>query len=134
MKYIAISAVIIATFLLTGCTIRLPDTEVVTRIEIGEISTSDQEKIDAIMSALSGARWRSWRAMNDTPLTPNQLAISPYGMFEGEEVLMARLFLYEENGREYIWNSYVGIYRISQENIDKIRQIYAEMRSLIEEN
>jgi len=68
-------------------------------------------------------------ANNDFPFGDNVLRISPYIMFDGEEELSNRLFLYidNESGNEYLWNSYIGVYKLSEENINGIRQLFEEL-------
>jgi hypothetical protein len=116
--------------------ISLPDIERVTRIEMwqwdgrndfGEFTVVNRNDIETIMSALSGARRVGFlnRASNDTPLRPDYIAMFLYAIFDGEEVMNRRLFLYTENNNDYIWNSYVGVFRISQENGYAIRQVHA---------
>ena len=99
--------------------IDLPDVEDVMRIYIGSVTTTNRDDIDTIMSALSGARRVSRGASNEHPFAQNALNI--YGV-------VGRLYLYTTNdGDERLWKSYVGIYRISQENADKLRRLYADM-------
>ena len=142
---VAASAVIITVSLLfvdnnDRNAINLPDTDLITRIELeqignlgttggGVVTLQRRSNINAVMSALSDATrlagTGSGSASNDTPFQENYLAIRPYMKnAEGEEILAARLFLYTESGEERIFNSYRGIYKITQENSDQIRRIY----------
>jgi len=118
----------------------LPDADLITRIEMEQISglgttsgsvfsTRRRDNINAIMSAFSGATRLAGTgansAMNDTPFQESYLAIRPYVQgADGEEVLAARLFLYTEGGEERIFSSYVGIFKITQDDGNKIRRIY----------
>jgi hypothetical protein len=137
MKKIIPAVIIISTVLLlfSGCSffgggINLPDTDVISRVEFGELLVTNQDDIEIIMSALSGARRVSRNAMNDHPFGRNILMIYPYRSGIGEDILSARLFLFVDNdGNEYLWNSYVGVYKISQENIDVVRNLYDDLKA-----
>gem|GEM_PF-4669256 len=114
-------------------TISLPNTEDVARIDIGTLSTTSQEDINTIMSALSGAKMVSQDTMNEQPLGQNQLKIVPRRMFYDEtgeffaEVIGPELYLYTNGGNDRLWYPYVGVFRISQENTVILRQLYADM-------
>ena len=113
-----------AYFVLFRSTMRLPNRDAVTSITVGSISLYNRDTIDDVLLKLSTARRVSLFAMNDTPFAPDSLGVYIYGMVGGEEVMMVRLYLYTENGNTNIWNSYVGVYRISRENSDWIRKLY----------
>ena len=133
--YFFLFLVVIFVLFLTGCAnrpINLPDAGEIIRIELAPqrrfssetIMTTDYEDVEAIMTALSTATLVDRRAMNDSPFGTNILEIRAYRIFHGEENLSARLFLYIDNssGNEYLWNAYAGIYQLSEENINVIRQ------------
>ena len=114
-------------------TISLPYTEDVARINIGTLSTTKQEDIDTIMSALIGAKRISRDAMNDQPSGQNQLKIllcSTVYDESGEfmaEVIGPSLYLYSNGGNDQLWYPYDGIFKISQENAVMLRQLYADL-------
>jgi len=130
---IAATAFVFAALLLNSATISLPNADLITKIELeqirngrdgGEIFTAEsKDDIEAIMAALNGAR-RLWlqtgNAMNDSPLKQDYIAIRLYTIDNGEEVWFSRLFLYTEHDAEYLFNAYVGLYRINQNSSDKI--------------
>jgi hypothetical protein len=80
------------------------------------------------MSALSGARKAGFLnfASNDTPLRQEYIAMYVYIRLGREEVMTHRLFLFTENNQNYIWNSYVGVFKISQDSSNVIRQVYTD--------
>ena len=125
---VSIIIIVVAASLLLGCSrnITLPNVEDVVKIEMGTLTITNAGDIETIMSVLSTANIISRNAMNEQPFVPDLLNIYPYIMINGEEVMCCRLYLFTNGDTESIWNSYVGIYRISQENSDKLRQLYAE--------
>jgi len=126
---VVIIASTIAAFLLVGCssTIDLPNAEVVTKVKMGTLSITNADDIYSIISALSASNRINRNAMNEQPFGQNLLRIYLYMIVDGEKVMSRRLYLYTNGGTESLWNSYVGIYRISQENSDILRQLYANM-------
>ena len=115
--------------------IRLPNVDEITRIEMSagrtydyvEIEITNVEDIEIVMTALSSATViNRFGANNDFPPGEGALRISPLRMFDGEEGVSNRLFLFidNESGNEYLWQSYVGVYRLSEENINVIRQLF----------
>ena len=53
--------------------------------------------------------------------------IYPFRLENGKEVMWPRLYLYTNGGNDQIWNSYVGVYNISEENSDILRHLYANI-------
>jgi hypothetical protein len=136
---ISISIIVVVIFILfqSGRTISLTGAENVTKIEMwhrskhndtGEFIVVDRYDIELIMSALSGARKEGFfnSASNDCPLRQEYIAMYVYIKLGREEVMTHRLFLFTENNQNYIWNSYVGVFRISRESSNIIRQIYTD--------
>ena len=134
---VAIAALIVVFLIgysLFRSTINLPSLSDVTMIEMGTLTTTNEDEINVIMSALLEAHRVSIFAMNEQPFSQNILQIYLYGIVNGEEVMMRRMYLYTDGGNENIWNSYRGVYRISQENSIKIRNLYVRMADFTFEN
>ena len=112
--------------------IELLDIEVVTGIEMEQISKNNsigiavinnQIDVAALLTHLSSARKASltwYAASNDNPTQPEYLAIRIAAGRSGQ-----RLYLYTYGNREYVYNPYIGIYRIKNETSREIYQIYA---------
>ena len=138
---INISVTLLLDRLLLPTRTALPNVEIITRIKIQQVymgenskvwvafDTKTYENIYEIMSALPRVRREIplASANHNTPMIEgvmSYLVIQIYGQANDREVLMRKLSLYTSNGREYIWDAYVGIFIICQEKSDIIRQIY----------
>lgn len=105
--------------------LELPNTKDVARIDIGTHSITKQVDINTIMSLLSEARLVSSGAVHELPTSAeNILIISPVIVIPDIAEMSPTLYLFTDGGKEQIWSN-VGIYAISQEKSNLIRQIYA---------
>ena len=112
---------------LLGSTMELPNTEDVTRIEMGSISITSQDDVDIIIYALSGAKRISGNAWNEHPPGEDLLNIYLFVLEDGEEVMWLRAYLYADGNGVRLWNSYVGEYSISPIKADRLRQLYYDL-------
>jgi hypothetical protein len=137
ISILIIIVVIIIILFQSGRTITLTGAENVTKIEMwcrsehndtGVFVVVDRYDIEFIMSALSGARKSGFFnfASNDSPLRQEYIAMYVYTRLGGKDVLTHRLFLFTENNQNYIWNSYVGVFKISQDSSNVIRHVYTD--------
>ena len=118
---------------LSGNRITFPNAENIGRVEIGTLSTTNQDDVGAVMSVLSGARRVSRDAMSPQPYGQNILKIRAVSVFYCDEGLWfadlfwSPLYLYTNDGHDQLWKQNVGIFTISQENSDIIRQLYTDL-------
>ncbi|MFA9379793.1 MAG: DUF5301 domain-containing protein, partial [Acetanaerobacterium sp.] len=90
------------------------------RESIGAVLTSDRLEIEAVLSALSGAKKTLRYSTNDRPDSTNYFAVKL--MLSDEE---RTLYLYSMGSGYYIEEPYVGIYRSSRAGSVAIAKIYA---------
>ena len=111
--------------------IELIDIDAVTSIEmeqinernsVGIVELINQSDIAALLAHLSSARKASltwYAASDDNPTQPDYLAIRISTERGGQN-----LYLYTYGNREYVYNPYIGIYRIKNETSKKIYRLY----------
>jgi hypothetical protein len=111
--------------------IELIDIDTVTSIEmeqinernsVGIVEIINQSDIAALLSHLSSARKASltwYAASDDNPTQPDYLAIRISTKRGGQS-----LYLYTYGNREYVYNPYIGIYRIKNETSKEIYRLY----------
>jgi hypothetical protein len=127
MVIVAVAGVVL---LLTNPTrtLELPDAATVFSVEMeqvndaniaGRLVITETEEIKKVLSAMTGARKTSGYSVNDYPAQKNYLVVRLN--LEDE---MRTLCLYSENGREYIEEPYVGIYKDSKDSGTILAQLY----------
>lgn len=112
---VVISMLII--ILLSSCSVwktypvELPESDDVTSISVASgdktVSCTDKEWIEAIMSVLADMKATGKASTNDFPAVGDYITIY-LNCFDNTN---KRLFFYEENGKEYVEQAYLGIYK-----------------------
>jgi len=111
-------------------TLELPDTASVFTVEmeqfndrssVGRVVITGAEQIDAILSAMAGAKKTLRRSVNDYPAQDNYLVVRL--IMENET---RTLCLYSEGGREYIEEPYVGFYKTRGNSSKALYQVYTD--------
>ena len=115
---------------LFGSTIELPNSEDVTRVEMGSISITSQDDVDIIIYTLSGAKRVSRNAWNEQPPGKDLLNIYLFVLEDGEEVMWLKSYLYVYGNGFRLWNSYIGVYRVSSINADRLHQLYYDLMAI----
>jgi len=119
-----------AVFLLANPvkTLELPTADAVLSIELeqfneyeslGPVSLTDKGDMEAVLSALSGAKKALRQSVNDHPIQSNYLVIS---LACSEE--HRTLFLYAEGNTYYVEELYVGVYKSNRDTSVAIYKIY----------
>jgi len=111
-------------------TLELPDTASVftvemeqfnDRLSVGRVVITGAEQIDAILSAMAGAKKTLRHSVNDYPAQDNYLVVRL--IMENE---MRTLCLYSEGGRDYIEEPYAGIYKTHGNSGKVLYQVYTD--------
>lgn len=88
-------------------------------VSVGSLVITDAERIETILSAMTGTKKTLRHSVNDNPAQDNYLVVR---LILGEE--MRTLCLYSENGSEYIEEPYGGIYKSSSNLGNVLYRIY----------
>jgi hypothetical protein len=128
----AVAAAVWAVLLMANPaqTLELPDTASVFTVEmeqfndrssVGRVVITGAEQIDAVLSAMAGAKKTLRRSVNDYPAQDNYLVVRL--IMENET---RTLCLYSEGGREYIEEPYVGFYKTRGNSSKALYQVYTD--------
>lgn len=88
---------------------------------LGSVTVIDHVSIENVLSNLTGAKKTMISSVNDSPTQNNYLKIRL--MLPGES---RTLFLYSDNGRHYIEEPYMGVYKSNRVRSTVIYKIYTE--------
>lgn len=111
-------------------TLKLPDVASVFFVEmeqfndrssVGRVVITGAEQIDAVLSAMAGAKKTLRRSVNDCPTQDNYLIVRL--IMENES---RTLFLYSKGGRNYIEEPYVGIYKTRGNSSKALYRVYTD--------
>ncbi len=128
----AVAAAVWAVLLMANPaqTLELPDTASVFTVEmeqfndrssVGRVVITGAEQIDAVLSAMAGAKKTLRRSVNDYPAQDNYLIVRL--IMENES---RTLFLYSKGGRNYIEEPYVGFYKTRGNSSKALYQVYTD--------